>query len=101
MTTISQWKLYLHVYTNKHIHEYLCMPAMLQQMGAKLSLTNDTDIVVIAVSVLPHMQDNGVDALWTAFGHGVGIKWIPTHELLNAIARASVIMYSMHSLDEM
>ena len=52
---------------------------------------NDTDIAVIAVSVLPQLQET----LWTAFGHGVGMKWIPIHELLNAIgpARASGIMY--------
>ena len=56
---------------------------------------NDTDIVVIAVSVLPQLHEIGAETLWTAFGHGVGMKWIPIHELLNAIgpARASGIMY--------
>ena len=56
---------------------------------------NDTDIVVIAVSVLPQLQEIGVETMWTAFGHGVGMKWIPIHELLNAIgpARASGILY--------
>ena len=56
---------------------------------------NDTDIVVIAVSVLPQLQEIGVETLWTAFGHGVGMKWIPIHELLTAIGpeRANGIMY--------
>ena len=53
-----------------------------------------TDIVVIAVSVLPQLQEIGVETLWTAFGHGVGMKWIPIHELLNAIGplRASAFV---------
>ena len=56
---------------------------------------NDTDIVVNAVSVLPQLQDIGVETLWNAFGHGVGMKWIPIHELPNAIGptRARGIMY--------
>ena len=56
---------------------------------------NDTDIVVIEVSVLLQLQELGVETLWTASGNGVGMKWIPIHELLNAIgpARASGIVY--------
>ena len=56
---------------------------------------NDTDIVVIAVSVLPQLQEIGVETMWTAFGHGVGMKWISKHEPINAIgpARASGILY--------
>ena len=56
---------------------------------------NDTDIVVIAVSVLQQLREIGVVTLWTAFGYGVGMKWIPIDELLSAIgaARASGIMY--------
>ena len=55
---------------------------------------NDTDIVKIAVSVLPQLQEIDVETLWTAFGHGVGMKWIPIHDLLNAVgpARASGII---------
>ena len=46
---------------------------------------NDTGIVVMAVSVLPQLQEIGIETLWTAFGHGLGMRWIPIHELLNAI----------------
>ena len=56
---------------------------------------NDTDIVVIKVSILLQLQELGVETLWTASGDGVSMKWIPIHELLNAIgpARASGIVY--------
>ena len=61
---------------------------------------NDTDIIVIAVCALPQLHEFGVA---TAFRHGGGMKWIPIHELLNAIgpARASVLCISMPSLDVM
>ena len=69
--------------------------AAIEGSKALVIKANDTDIVVIAVSVLPQLQDIGVETLWTAFGHGVGMKWIPIHELLTAVesARASEIMY--------
>ena len=69
--------------------------AAIEGSKALVIKTNDPAIVVIAVSVLPQMQEIGVETLWTTFGHGVGIKWIPIHELLNVIgpARASGIMY--------
>ena len=69
--------------------------AAIEGSKALVIKTNDTDIVVIAVYVLPQLQEIGVETLWTAFGHGVGMKWIPIHELLNAIGptRARGIMY--------
>ena len=69
--------------------------AAIEGSKALVIKANDTDIVVIAVSVLPQLQEIGVETLWTAFGHGVGMKWIPIHELLNAIGptRARGIMY--------
>ena len=69
--------------------------AAIESCKAVVIIANDTDIVAIAVSVLPQLQEIGVETLWTAFGHGVGMKWIPIHELLNATgpARASEIMY--------
>ena len=69
--------------------------AAIEGSKALVIKANDTDIAVIAVSVLPQLQEIGVETLWTAFGHGFGIKWIPIHELLNVIgpARASGIVY--------
>ena len=69
--------------------------AAIEGSKALVIKANDTDFVVIAVSVLPQLEEIGVGTLWTAFGHGVGMKWIPIHELLNAIGptRARGIMY--------
>ena len=66
--------------------------AAIEGSKALVTKANDTDIVQ---TLRPQLQEIGVDTLWTAFGHGVGMKWIPIHELLNAIgpAGASGIMY--------
>ena len=77
---------------------YICVysrDAAIEGSNAIVTKANGTYIVVVAMSALPQLQEIGVDSLWTAFGHGVGIKWIPIHELINAIgpARASGIMY--------
>jgi hypothetical protein len=34
-----------------------------------------TDVLVIAVCVLPILQDLGVEKLWVAFGQGQNLKW--------------------------
>lgn len=54
-----------------------------------------TDILVIAVSVLPSLQELGLENMWIAFGQGVNIRWIPVHELVSAIGpeKASGIPY--------
>ena len=56
--------------------------------------TNDTIIVIIAVYILPQVQEFSNDISWTAFCHGVGMQLIPIFELLKAIpsARASEII---------
>ena len=41
---------------------------------------NDTDILVIALSIFPSLQD-----LWVAFGHGVSLRWIVVHDLYHVI----------------
>ncbi|KAJ8381282.1 hypothetical protein SKAU_G00020600 [Synaphobranchus kaupii] len=46
---------------------------------------NDTDVLVIAVSVLPTLQELGVQQLWIAFGQGRNLRWIPIHELLLSV----------------
>ena len=38
---------------------------------------SDTDVVVIAVSVLPALQAIGLHQLWVAFGQGQYLRWIP------------------------
>jgi len=53
---------------------------------------NDTDILVIAVSVLPSLQELG---MWIAFDQGANLRWIPVHEIVSAIGpeKASGIPY--------
>ena len=92
-------KLYLHAYTKKQIHDIiLCVharDAAIEGSKALVIKANDTDFVVIAVSLLPQLQEIGVENLWSALVHGVGMKGIPIHELLNIIGptRASGIIY--------
>ena len=40
---------------------------------------NDTDVVVIAISMLSTLQELGLQKLWIAFGQGTHLKWIPIH----------------------
>ena len=55
--------------------------------GAKSVIVkaNDTDVVVIAVSVMPSLRDLGLNFLWVTFGKGLKLRWIPVHQLVNAI----------------
>ena len=46
---------------------------------------NDTDIVVIAISTLPSLQELGLEKLWIAFGQGTHLKWIPMHDIFSTI----------------
>ena len=46
---------------------------------------NDTDILVIALSIFPSLQDLGLQQLWVAFGHGVSLRWIGVHDLYHVI----------------
>ena len=46
---------------------------------------NDTDVPVIAISVLPPLQELGLEKMWIAFGQGAKMRWIPVHEVVSAI----------------
>ena len=46
---------------------------------------NDTDIVVIAISLMPSLAATGLEKMWVAFGKGEHRRWIPIHELVSAI----------------
>eukprot|EP00795_Rhopilema_esculentum_P009830 gene9829-18403_t len=52
---------------------------------------NDTDVVVLAISVMTLLKGMGLDHLWVAFGQGVKTCWIQIHQLVevNGGARAS------------
>ena len=46
---------------------------------------SDTDILVIAISVMPTLQAISLQQLWIAFGQGRNMRWIPAHELYRSI----------------
>ena len=46
---------------------------------------NDTDIAVIAISLMPSLVATGLEKMWFAFGKGEHRRWIPIHELVSAI----------------
>ena len=58
---------------------------------------SDTDIIVIAISVMPTLQAIGLHQLWIAFGQGRNTRWIPVHELYR-LRKADELHYVMPSL---
>lgn len=46
---------------------------------------NDTDVLFIAISVLPSLQKLGLQEMWIAIGQGTYMRWIPVHEVVSAI----------------
>ncbi len=52
-------------------------------------------MVVIAVSVLPSLQQLGLQRMWIDSGQGASARWIPVHELLSGIGpeKARGILY--------
>lgn len=48
---------------------------------------NDTDVVVIAVSVFSLLQELGLESMWVAFGQAANARWIPIHEIVPAIGK--------------
>ena len=47
--------------------------------------SSDTDVLVIALSVLPALGKIGLKQLWIAFGQGQNLRWIPVHDLFRAL----------------
>ena len=61
------------------------------EAGSKVIMVkaNDTDILVIAISVLQALQNLGLQQLWVAFGQKQNLKWIPVHDLCCKLAEKS------------
>ena len=62
---------------------------------------SDTDIIVIAISVMPTLQAIGLQQqLWIALGQGTNMRWIPAHELYRSIGpeKGRGNIFSMPSL---
>jgi len=56
---------------------------------------SDTDVLVIAVSVLPSLQQSRLQQLWVSFGQGNNLRWIPVHEfcLVIGLAKTRQILF--------
>ena len=48
---------------------------------------NDTDIVVIDISLVLSLAATGLEKMWVAFGKGEHSRCIPIHELVSAIGQ--------------
>ena len=51
---------------------------------------NDTNVVVIAVSTMPSLQEVGLQKLWIAFGQGASARWIHVYEMVSSIGPEKV-----------
>ena len=59
---------------------------------------NHTDILVIAISVMPSLMQLGLDKLWVSFGKGEKIRWIPVHKVTIAIGPEKHVVSSFSML---
>src|SRR6218665_1146320 len=50
-------------------------------------LSNDVDIVVIAVAVFADLQQDGLQKLWVAFGQSNKRRWMPIHTLFEKLGK--------------
>ena len=57
----------------------------------------DTDVVVIAISVLQALQELGLQQLWVAFGQREKLRWIPIHELSCTLTEKNNGMLFFHA----
>ena len=69
------------------------------EAGSKVIMVkaSDTDVLVIAVSVLQALQELGLQQLWLAFGQGQNLRWIPVHDLCCTLAEKSKRMLFFHA----
>ena len=46
---------------------------------------NDTDVLVLAVSMFPMLCELGIEKLWISFGQGANHRWIPVQDVCRVI----------------
>lgn len=46
---------------------------------------NDTDVLVIGLSMFPTLQSMGLQQLWLIFGQGQSLRWIGIHNLYSSV----------------
>ena len=59
------------------------------EKGNKVVLVkaNDTDILVIAISVFSSLREIGLQKLWIEFGQGKNVRWIPVHDICECLSQ--------------
>ena len=48
---------------------------------------NDTDVLVIGLSMFPTLYSMGLQQLWLAFGQGQNLRWIGIHDLFKDVGQ--------------
>jgi len=76
-------RLFVHV---KH--------AAILKLKTSLVISTDTDVVVLAISMFAKLE---IDKLWIAFGKGKDLRWIPIHEISNALGPLCFTTITRHS----
>ena len=69
------------------------------EAGSKVIMVKatDTDVVVIAISVLQALQELGLQQLWVAFGQREKLRWIPVHDLCCTLTEKTKGMLFFHA----
>ena len=60
--------------------------------GSKATMikANDTDVVVIALSVFPTLQRLGLEQLWVTYGQGHRLRWISVHDMCHYMGEEKI-----------
>ncbi|KAJ8402462.1 hypothetical protein AAFF_G00369510 [Aldrovandia affinis] len=89
----SNWRNFLRENDNKaELFNFLA-----DKIARIMVKASDTDVVVIAVSVLQALQELGLQQLWVAFGQGQHLRWVPVHDLCCTLAEKSKGMLFFHA----
>ena len=59
--------------------------AVVEGITSVMIKANDTDVLVIAVSVFSSLRRLGLKKLWIEFGQGKNQRWIPVHEINSSL----------------
>lgn len=59
--------------------------AVVEGIKSVMIKANDTDVLVIGISVLSSLQNLGLENLWIDFGQGKNQRWIPVHDINSAL----------------
>lgn len=65
-----------------------------QGIRQAIVVSSDTDVVVIAVSLI---HSTGLQKIWIAFGKGKDSRWIPIHEIASAMGPKALALPFFHA----